>query len=131
MEGNFWRHMFILRIVSTTTPTRTTTIIVNIIIIIIIIIIITVIIAEHRRLLSTPLGNVCGKRGGNQVRRSRPLVHHHVRFRNIRTNQQQWNQIPSRTRPPSQNHKRLPPRVSVPSSTHFHYTAVFQCHHFF
>ena len=70
----------------------------------------------HRRLLSTPLGYVCGQRGGrggqqkeNQVRSFLPLVHlHPARFRNLRTNQRQGHQIPPRTRTSSQNHKRWP-----------------------
>ena len=48
-----------------------------------------------------------GLRKGNKVRRSRLLVHlHPARFRNLRTNQRQGHQIPSRSRTPSQNHKR-------------------------
>ena len=73
----------------------------------------------HRQLLSTPLSDVCGQRDGrggqqkeNQVRSTWPLVHlYPARFRNLRTNQQHGHQIPLRTRPLSQNHKRWPSRV--------------------
>ena len=48
-----------------------------------------------------------GQQKGNQVSSSRSLVHlHPARFRNLRTNQRQGHQIHSRTRTPSQNHKR-------------------------